>query len=118
MIVFMAHQPRCLASRAELAVRETRGAVATQSRVQRCTKGQLSGGPVTQSLAPITHETGHTTRPDRQPTMELPMRIPRSPLSWTVLILASLALIQGCVSKPDLRADYDKSADFAKYHTF
>lgn len=46
------------------------------------------------------------------------MRMPRTPFSWTVLLLAGVALMQGCVSKPDLRADYDKSADFAKYRSF
>src|SRR3954463_16332153 len=45
------------------------------------------------------------------------MRMPRTPFSVS-LLLASVALVQGCASKPDLRADYDKSADFAKYHSF
>jgi hypothetical protein len=34
------------------------------------------------------------------------------------LLLASGTLLQGCATKPDLRSDYDKSADFGKYHTF
>jgi hypothetical protein len=46
------------------------------------------------------------------------MHIPRTSLSLAFLLLASVALLQGCASKPDLRADYDKSADFAKYHSF
>jgi hypothetical protein len=46
------------------------------------------------------------------------MRIPRTPISLASLLLISVALLQGCASKPDLRSDYDKSADFAKFHTF
>src|SRR4051812_43139411 len=45
------------------------------------------------------------------------MRMPRTPFSVS-LLLASVALVQGCASKPDLRADYDKSVDFGKYHSF
>ena len=45
----------------------------------------------------------------------------RSPFSrshaWTVLACAGL-LLSACASGPDLRADYDKSADFGKYRTF
>jgi hypothetical protein len=43
---------------------------------------------------------------------------PRASLSLVFLLLAGVTLLQGCVSKPDLRADYDKTADFAKYHSF
>jgi hypothetical protein len=46
------------------------------------------------------------------------MRMPRTPISSASLLLAGVALFQGCASKPDLRADYDRSADFAKYHSF
>ncbi len=46
------------------------------------------------------------------------MHMPRTPLSLALQLLAGVALLQGCASKPDLRADYDKSADFAKYHSF
>lgn len=42
----------------------------------------------------------------------------RIPLSSTVLLLASVALFQGCASKPDLRADYDRSVDFSKFRSF
>jgi hypothetical protein len=45
------------------------------------------------------------------------MRMLRTPVSST-LLLVGVALLQGCASKPDLRADYDKSADFAKYRSF
>lgn len=45
----------------------------------------------------------------------------RSPFSrsvaWTALACAGL-LLSACASGPDLRADYDKSADFGKYRTF
>ena len=39
---------------------------------------------------------------------------------WCVaaLLIVSGWLLQGCQSAPDIRADYDKSADFAKYRTF
>ena len=33
-------------------------------------------------------------------------------------LLAAAVLLQACASKPDIRADYDHSADFAKYRTF
>lgn len=33
-------------------------------------------------------------------------------------IAAVGVLVAGCVSGPDIRADYDRSADFAKYRTF
>jgi hypothetical protein len=46
------------------------------------------------------------------------MRTPRTAASSIFLLLAGAALVQGCASKPDLRADYDKSVDFAKYHSF
>jgi hypothetical protein len=46
------------------------------------------------------------------------MRMPRTPVSLTLLLLISAALFQGCASKPDLRADYDKSVDFAKFRSF
>ena len=32
--------------------------------------------------------------------------------------LALVALLAGCASGPDIRADYDKSADFGKYRTY
>lgn len=43
------------------------------------------------------------------------MRMPRTSF---FLLLVCVGLFHGCASKPDLRSDYDKSADFAKYHTF
>ena len=43
---------------------------------------------------------------------------PRTRTSLAFLLLAGVALLQGCATKPDLRSDYDKSADFSKYHTF
>jgi hypothetical protein len=46
------------------------------------------------------------------------MRTPRTLVSSAFPLLAGVALFQGCASGPDLRADYDKSADFAKYHSF
>jgi hypothetical protein len=46
------------------------------------------------------------------------MRMLPTPVSSGFLLLASVTLFQGCASKPDLRADYDKSVDFAKYRSF
>ena len=43
----------------------------------------------------------------------------RSFLARRVPVLAALALLaSGCASGPDVRADYDKSADFGKYRTY
>jgi hypothetical protein len=38
--------------------------------------------------------------------------------SSVLCLLASGALLQGCASKPDIRSDYDRGADFGKYHSF
>src|SRR5215831_5256501 len=46
------------------------------------------------------------------------MPTPRTSLSASLVLLAGGVLLQGCATKPDLRSDYDKSADFSKYHTF
>jgi hypothetical protein len=35
-----------------------------------------------------------------------------------VAIVAVAVLAQGCQSAPDVRSDFDKSADFGKYHTY
>ncbi len=41
-------------------------------------------------------------------------------ITWVavLVVLAAGVLLQGCVSKPDVRADYDHGADFGKYHSF
>ncbi|MCW8846549.1 MAG: DUF4136 domain-containing protein [Gammaproteobacteria bacterium] len=36
----------------------------------------------------------------------------------TTLILALLVVVSACSSSPDLRSDYDPSADFSKYRTY
>jgi hypothetical protein len=41
---------------------------------------------------------------------------PRLPLVATLIALA--ALVTGCASGPDVRGDYDRSADFGKYRTY
>jgi hypothetical protein len=46
------------------------------------------------------------------------MRVLRIPISSALVLLAGVALLQGCASKPELRSDYDKSADFSKYRSF
>jgi hypothetical protein len=34
------------------------------------------------------------------------------------MVLAAAMAVSGCTSTPTVRSDYDKSADFGKYHTF
>jgi hypothetical protein len=46
------------------------------------------------------------------------MSMRRTSLSLALLLLAGAALLQGCASKPDLRADYDRSVDSARFHSF
>ena len=47
------------------------------------------------------------------------MIMPRTSIPLAVLLLAGATLlVEGCATKPDLRSDYDKTADFARYNTF
>jgi hypothetical protein len=46
------------------------------------------------------------------------MRMPRTPFPSAFVLLASVGLFQGCASKPELRADYDRTVDFAKFRSF
>ena len=49
--------------------------------------------------------------------MQISSRLsPRLQVTWALVAFALLA--SGCASGPDIRADYDKSADFGKYRTF
>jgi hypothetical protein len=53
----------------------------------------------------------------RVPIPEKLMRIPLH--SLTIVATAVFAVVSaGCSSKPDIRADYDRSADFGKYSTY
>jgi hypothetical protein len=40
------------------------------------------------------------------------------PLGRIAIAIAATALISGCASGPDIRADFDPAADFGQFHTF
>jgi hypothetical protein len=56
----------------------------------------------------------------RQLRGSLLMKTNRTMNAATVVVLSVLAVLMqnGCATKPNIRADYDHSADFAKYRTF
>lgn len=41
-----------------------------------------------------------------------------SPLTRLLALISFIALVAGCASSPNIRADYDKTADFSQYKTF